>query len=213
MEDSVMPRSSGNPLESWKAYLEYHLLVVGSAEAHAMGSTIDQIVKRITAKIVRGGRLIVAGNGGSASDANHIVGELVASFAYERRGIDAISLSANSTVLTAWANDYGETSIFSRQVEAHMRQTDVLLLLSTSGNSANIVEAAQVGKQIGGYVVGLTGQGPNELMEICDDVITASSNFTPTVQEFHVVVYHYLCSAIEFACLLDQEPVARYTEF
>lgn len=202
--------SSWDPLRSWDAYLSLHQAVVGSAAAAAAGETLDRIASRVGAILSSGGRLIVAGNGGSASDANHIVGELVASFAYERRGIDAISLSTNATVLTAWTNDYDAASVFARQVEAHLREGDALLLLSTSGESPNILNAARTGRSKGGYIVGFTGVGPNGLTSLCDESVCASTSFTPAVQEFHVVAYHYLCAAIERACLDGQSLVPRY---
>lgn len=203
-------KPSGDPLGSWDAYLSLHRAVVSSAEAGAAGETLDRIASRVGSIINAGGRLIVAGNGGSASDANHIVGELVASFAYERRGIDAISLSTNATVLTAWTNDYDAASVFARQVEAHLREGDALLLLSTSGESSNILNAAKAARTKGGYVVGFTGAGPNGLTSLCDDSVCASTSFTPAVQEFHAVAYHYLCAAIERACLEGQPLVPRY---
>ncbi len=210
MEFTEMPLPSGDPLRSWNTYLAYHRSVLSSSSATVVGEILDRIASRVGAILNSGGRLLVAGNGGSASDASHIVGELVASFAYERRGIDAISLSANSTILTAWTNDHDSASVFARQVEAHMRASDALLLLSTSGESVNVLRAAEAGRSIGGYIVGFTGAGPNGLSGLCDETVCAGSSFTPVVQEFHVVAYHYLCAAIERACLSGQPVIPRY---
>lgn len=202
------------PLDSWAAYLAYHLSTFGSPEAASVGKVVDRISVRIGNILNTGGRLLVAGNGGSSSDANHIVGELVAAFAYERPALDVVSLCSNTTILTAWANDFGIDTVFSRQVQAHCRSGDALLLLSTSGESSNILRAAEVAQEIGGYVVGLTGAAENSLSVLCDDVVHAPTNFTPTVQEFHVLVYHFLCAAIERECLDKSEsiPKSRYQD-
>ncbi len=143
--------------------------------------------------------LLVCGNGGSAADASHIAGELVGRFLVERRALNVICLAANASVLTAWANDYDYDSIFARQVEAHGAEGGVLMCISTSGNSKNIIGALDKAKQMGISTIGLTGNEGGRMAPLCDVLIDVPSNSTPRVQEMHVVIYHYLCERIETA--------------
>ncbi len=143
--------------------------------------------------------LFVCGNGGSASDALHISGELVGRFLSERKALNVICLSANVSVMTAWANDYDYDSIFERQVEAHGSAGGVLLCLSTSGNSRNVTRALKAAKQMGLPTVGLTGTGGGAMAPLCEVLIDVPSNSTPRVQEMHLIIYHYLCERIEAA--------------
>ncbi len=141
--------------------------------------------------------LLVCGNGGSASDAMHIAGELVARFLKERKGLNCICLSSNTAMITAWANDYDYDSVFARQVEAYGQGGGVLIAISTSGNSKNVLQAAQKAKAMGLAVIGLTGCGGGKLAPVCDVVLDAPSTFTPMIQQVHVCLYHYLCEQIE----------------
>ena len=144
--------------------------------------------------------ILVCGNGGSASDAAHITGELVGRFLKERRAINAISLSANTSVLTAWANDYDFETVYSRQVEAHGRENGVLIALSTSGTSKNIVHAAKTAKTMGMKVIALTGEGGGALAAHADALLAVPSTKTPLIQQVHLCLYHYLCAEIEARC-------------
>jgi D-sedoheptulose 7-phosphate isomerase len=141
--------------------------------------------------------LLVCGNGGSASDAMHIAGELVARFLKERKGLNCICLSSNPAMITAWANDYDYDSVFARQVEAYGQGGGVLLAISTSGNSKNVLQAAQKAKAMGLAVIGLTGGGGGKLAPLCDVLLDAPSTFTPMIQQVHLCLYHYLCEQIE----------------
>ena len=134
----------------------------------------------------------------------HISGELVGRFLSERKALNVICLSANASVITAWANDYDYESVFSRQVEAHGGGGGVLLCLSTSGNSKNVVKALMAAKQNGLSTVGLTGNGGGAMASLCDVLIDVPSQSTPRVQEMHSVIYHYLCERIEgaFSCIV-----------
>ena len=145
--------------------------------------------------------LLVCGNGGSAADALHIAGELVGRFLSERKALNVICLSANVSVMTAWANDYDYDGVFERQVEAHGGGGGVLLCLSTSGNSRNVIKALKAAKQMGLSTIGLTGRGGGAMASLCDVLIDVPSISTPRVQEMHLVVYHYLCERIEGAFL------------
>lgn len=144
-----------------------------------------------------GGRLLACGNGGSAAEALHLTGELVGRFQDDRRPFSAIALSADTAALTAIGNDYGGHETFARQVCAHGRPGDVLVALSTSGTSRNVVTAAKAAHEIGMTVWALTGPAPNTLAAICDDAITVQAGSAATVQEVHLAVIHAVCAALD----------------
>lgn len=149
----------------------------------------------------RGNKIMFAGNGGSAADAQHFAAELVGRFYCERKPLSAIALTTDTSMLTAIGNDYGFEQVFSRQVEANGRAGDVFIGISTSGNSKNVVEAAQKCKTIGVTTVGLIGRKPSDLDEVIDYCIRAPSASTPRIQEAHAVIGHVLCSLIERSLL------------
>jgi D-sedoheptulose 7-phosphate isomerase len=144
-----------------------------------------------------GGRLLAAGNGGSAAQAQHLTAELVGRYRDDRPPYSAICLTAETSSLTAIGNDYPPEELFARQVEAHGRPGDVLVLMSTSGRSANIVAAAERGRRCGLRVWGLTGPGPNPLSEVADETLCVDAAFTATVQELHLVALHVLCAGLD----------------
>ncbi|MEV6661404.1 D-sedoheptulose-7-phosphate isomerase [Nocardia fluminea] len=146
-----------------------------------------------------GGRLLACGNGGSAAEAQHLTGELVGRFRNERQPLSAIALHADTSAGTAIVNDYGETEMFARQVRAHGRTGDVLILLSTSGTSPNVVAAAKAAQEIGVTTWAMTGPAPNPLAALCDDALAVDAPTTATVQEMHLAMVHALCSALDEA--------------
>ena len=146
-----------------------------------------------------GGRLLACGNGGSAAEAQHLTGELVGRFLHERRPLSAIALHADTSALTAIGNDYGGHESFARQVFAHGRPGDVLIALSTSGASRNVVSAAKSAHEVGMTAWALTGPAPNTLAAVCDDAITVEASSVATVQEIHLVIVHAMCMAIDDA--------------
>ncbi len=146
-----------------------------------------------------GGRLLAAGNGGSAAEAQHLTSELVGRFLDERRPLSALALHAESSSVTAILNDYGAAEVFARQVRAHGRPGDVLVLLSTSGRSPNVLAAADAGREVGLTVWALTGPGPNPLLERADDAVCVQAGSTATIQELHLVGVHMLCAAVDAA--------------
>ena len=148
-------------------------------------------------RLPAGGRLLVAGNGGSAAEAQHLTSELVGRFCTERAPLSAIALHADSSSVTAIANDYGVEEVFARQVRAHGRPGDVLLLLSTSGTSPNVLAAAQTGREGGLTVWALTGPAPNPLAEASDQAVCVDAEQAATIQECHLVAVHLLCAAID----------------
>lgn len=140
---------------------------------------------------------LVCGNGGSAMDSMHIAGELVGRFLKERKAQRCMSLAANQAILTAWSNDYSFETVFSRQVEAFGEQGGVLLGISTSGNSDNIIAALTQAKKMGITTIGLTGQGGGKMAGLCDILISVPSDETPLIQQVHMCLYHYICLKIE----------------
>lgn len=143
------------------------------------------------------GAVLLCGNGGSAADAQHIAGELTGRFLRERRALPALALNTNSTTLTAIGNDYGYDFVFSRQVEAHGRAGDVLIAITTSGNSGNVIHAAKAAKAGGLKVIGMTGENAGLLGQLCDVCIKVPSAETPRVQEMHILIGHILCEIAE----------------
>jgi len=160
----------------------------------------DEIVRAVElclASLRSDGKILFAGNGGSAADAQHWAGELVSRFYYDRPGLPAIALTTDTSILTAIGNDYGYDYTFARQVEALGRRGDVLVVISTSGNSPNILRAAQAVRDRGIYVIGFTGQGGGKLAPLCDVCFRIPSDETPRIQEGHEFIGHLLCALIE----------------
>lgn len=146
-----------------------------------------------------GGKLLLAGNGGSAADAQHIAGEFVSRFAFDRPGLPAIALTTDTSILTAIGNDYGYEKLFARQVQAHGRKGDVFIGYSTSGKSPNVLLAFEEARSRGLVCIGLTGNRGGPMRELCDHLLEAPSADTPKVQEGHLVLGHILCGLVEHA--------------
>lgn len=144
-----------------------------------------------------GRKVLICGNGGSAADAQHWAGELVSRFHYDRPGLPAIALTTDSSILTAIGNDYGYDRVFARQVEALGVEGDVLLAISTSGDSSNVIAALQAAKERGIATVGFTGCAGGKMAAICDICIRIPSDSTPRIQEGHEVLGHAICAMIE----------------
>lgn len=177
-------------------------LTESSAVLSAAAEAIDQdimegAVDAILAALKAGKPFLVCGNGGSASDAMHITGELVGRFLKERRALRTICLSDNPAVLTAWSNDYSYETVFSRQVEAYGEPGAVILGLSTSGGSKNVIAAFQQARKMGMKTIALTGEGGGELGRHADYLLAAPSRCTPLIQQVHICLYHYLCGQVE----------------
>ncbi len=141
----------------------------------------------------------MCGNGGSASDAQHIAGELVGRYLKERQALNVICLSDNPVILTALGNDYGYEAVFSRQVEAYGQEGGVLLGLSTSGNSPNVIRAFEQAKKQSMTTIALTGEGGGRLAPLTDILLDIPSRITPHIQQAHILFYHYYCEQIERA--------------
>lgn len=166
---------------------------------------IDRWGREIAHVLASGGRLLSAGNGGSAAQAQHLTGELVGRYRADRIPLSAIALHAETSSFTSIVNDYGAPEVFARQVRAHGRTGDLLVALSTSGRSANVVAAAAAGNQIGMTTWALTGPGANPLADECDDAICVPTRYVPTVQEIHLIVVHLLCAAVDLQLALSHD--------
>jgi phosphoheptose isomerase len=173
---------------------------------HDLRSSLDSLAEqaqeieewgRHLARCLDGGRLLVAGNGGSAAEAQHLTAELVGRFEGERRPLSAIVLHGDTSTVTALGNDYGGDEVFARQVQAHGRPGDVLLLLSTSGRSSNLLCAADRAHQCGVEVWALSGPAPNPLCDKADRLVAVKGQSTSAIQEAHLVAVHAICAAAE----------------
>ena len=163
----------------------------------ALINQIAAVAKKIEDSIRSGGKLLIAGNGGSASDAQHIAGEFVSRFHYDRPGLPAIALTTDTSILTAIGNDYGFDRVFSRQIQALAQAQDCFLAISTSGNSKNIIEAIAAAKDKNVYVIGLTGQSGGLMSSHCDVCLKMPSPETPKIQEGHILIAHIICGLVE----------------
>jgi len=146
-----------------------------------------------------GNKTLIAGNGGSAADAQHIAGEFVSRFYFDRPGLASIALTTDTSILTAIGNDYGYEKLFSRQLQANGVKGDMFIGISTSGNSANVIEALKECKDKGIITVGLTGEKGGKMAKMCDFCIKVPSNETPRVQEAHILIGHIICAVVEEA--------------
>lgn len=179
--------------------LSSHLHQVREAlgDLERQGPVVERWAAELALLFHSGGRLLAAGNGGSAAEAQHLTAELVGRFESDRAPVSAIALHAETSSLTAIVNDFGAEEIFARQAQAHGRPGDVLLLLSTSGHSRNLLRAAERGRTHGLRVWSLTGRRPNPLAERSDEVLSIDNSSTTAVQEAHLVAVHALCAAVE----------------
>jgi D-sedoheptulose 7-phosphate isomerase len=153
--------------------------------------------RRLAGTLLCGGRLLAVGNGGSAAQAQHLTSELVGRYQCERPAMSAIALHADTSSLTAVVNDYGIEEAFARPVRAHGRAGDVLIALSTSGHSPNVLAAVVAARDLAVTTWALTGNAPNPLVKLCDDALVVESPVTATVQETHQVAIHLLCAAVD----------------
>lgn len=163
-----------------------------SGKIQALGDILVKTLKN-------GNKVLIMGNGGSAADSQHIAAEIVGRYKKERKGLPAIALSTDTSIITALGNDYSYDYIFKRQVEALAVKGDLVIGLSTSGNSKNVIEAINEAKKIGCYTVGLLGKDGGKLKSLVDFEITIETNDTPRVQEAHTFIYHTICEILDEA--------------
>ncbi|MGC8705387.1 MAG: D-sedoheptulose 7-phosphate isomerase [Athalassotoga sp.] len=175
-----------------------------SANVKTKVSQDKELLQKIMSSAVKmaealkdGKKILVCGNGGSAADAQHIAAELVGKFMKERIALPAIALNTNTSVITAIGNDYSYDDIFSRQIEAFSNAGDILIGISTSGNSKNVLKAFEVAKQRSIMTIALTGQSGGKMKDMVDVLINVPSNLTPRIQEAHITIGHIMCEIIE----------------
>jgi len=174
-------------------------LAAAAQVAQSAATVVAEWGQRLAEVFAGGGKLLACGNGGSAAEAQHLTGELLGRFRDERRPLPAVALSTDSSAVTAIANDYGFEELFARQVRAYGRPGDVLVGLSTSGTSPNVIAAAKAGLDLGVTVWAMTGPGPNPLAALSDSAIAVDAPTVATVQEIHLSLLHALCIALDKA--------------
>jgi D-sedoheptulose 7-phosphate isomerase len=175
----------------WKEHLEV------AQALPELSSSVSSAVDIICSSLAAGGQLLVAGNGGSAADAQHIAAELTGRFLLERRPFRALALHVNTSALTAIGNDYGYEHVFAREFLAHARPGDVLLAITTSGNSQNILRAIEAARKINAAVIGLTGELGGLMRTACDLCLCVPSKSTARIQEMHITIGHAICELVE----------------
>lgn len=166
---------------------------------------LEDIADQIIHAFERGNKILLCGNGGSAADAQHIAAEFMGRFKRDRKSLPAIALTTDTSILTSISNDYSYEAVFARQIEGLGASGDILIALSTSGNSKNVILAAQKAKTMGLAVIGLTGRSGGRLKEFCDFHFAAGSSKTPHVQEMHITALHAVSEAVEDALFLASE--------
>lgn len=188
-----------------------HQMVISELEESAniktlmvqnLSDIIAEAAQRILDAYRVGGKLFLIGNGGSAADAQHIACELIGRYRMERAALPAIALTTNTSVLTALANDYGYDSVFARQLEALADDKDVLIALTTSGTSPNVLKAVKTAHSKGVFVIGLTGENGGRLKDVADLTIMVPSGNTQRIQEAHITIGHIICSLVEKGAFL-----------
>jgi len=164
---------------------------------NSMENDLDKASKMIIDTLKNGNKILLCGNGGSAADAQHIAAELTGRYKTERRGLPGIALTTDTSALTAIGNDYGYDRVFDRQVESLAQKGDLIIGISTSGNSKNIINALNVAKDIGCTTIGFSGRDGGEMNNICDINLIVPSDNTPRIQEIHILLGHTICQIID----------------
>jgi D-sedoheptulose 7-phosphate isomerase len=182
-------------IDKIKAIWNEHLDVTKALPS--LASAVSSAVDIIGSSLAAGGQLLIAGNGGSAADAQHIAAELTGRFLRERRPFRALALHVNTSALTAIGNDYGYEHVYARELSAHARPGDVLLAISTSGNSQNILRAIEAARQCKTIVIGLTGESGGVMRTACDLCMCVPSKSTARIQEMHITIGHTICELLE----------------
>jgi D-sedoheptulose 7-phosphate isomerase len=193
---------------AWSGHLVAHVQSLLDLERHAQ--RLDRWGERLAGVLLDGGRLLAAGNGGSAAQAQHLAAELVGRYQDERAPLSALALTSDGCAVSAISNDYGWTQGLARQVLAHGRRGDVLIALSTSGESANVLAAVRAARSAGMRTWGLTGAPPNSLQRLCDEALAVAGR-TPIVQEIHLVAVHLLCASVDAAVAAHAETHCQST--
>lgn len=178
---------------------ESNQTILAMLESQQLIDSIEQVAKLCIEQLKSGNKLLFAGNGGSAADAQHLAGEMVSRFAFDRPGLPAFALTTDTSVLTAIGNDYGYEKLFARQVQAVGKPGDVLIAISTSGKSPNILAAIDTAKSLGIITIAMTGNQKAKITTVADYCIEIPSSSTPKIQEGHIISGHIICGLIERA--------------
>lgn len=178
---------------------ETQRLMSAMLEDGALLARVEAAAEACITALKNGGKVLLAGNGGSAADAQHVAGEFVSRFAFDRPGLPAIALTTDTSILTAIGNDYGYDKLFARQVQAHAQKGDVFIAYSTSGKSPNVIAALQEAKSRSLVCIGMTGNRAGPMRDLCDYCLDVPSADTPKIQEGHAVLGHILCGLVEQA--------------
>lgn len=176
--------------------INYHIEVIEKLQKNNLDD-IQHFAVMCSHALKNGNTIFFMGNGGSAADSQHLAAEFVGRFVRERRGFPAIALTTDTSILTAVGNDYGFDAVFARQVEALARCGDVVVGISTSGNSPNVVKAIEAAKALGAKTIGLTGMSGGKLESLCDLCISVPSKVTARVQEAHILIGHIVCEYVD----------------
>lgn len=171
--------------------------ITNLSNSKILEKSINDVIEKIISCFEHGNKIIVFGNGGSAADSQHFAAEFVGRFLKERKSLPAISLTTDTSILTALGNDYSFDTIFSRQCESIVQKNDIVFVISTSGNSPNVINGITTAKNCGGMTIGLLGSDGGELSKITDMSIIVPSNSTPRIQESQRVIMHIICEIVE----------------
>ena len=174
-------------------------LKVSKKTMESIGKPIEIAAKLCIDSLKKGNKILIFGNGGSAADAQHIAAEIVGRYKIERKGLSAIALTTDTSILTSVSNDYGYLYLFKRQVEAIANDGDVLIGISTGGTSANVVSALKIAKKLGCQSIGFSGRDGGEFNSVCDVNLKAIAEDTPRIQEMHILFGHIICHLIDQA--------------
>lgn len=200
---------SPNPQQVISGAIAEHLEVIRNLEEQE--STLRRIGEAMDRAIADGHKVLWCGNGGSAADAQHLAAELMGRFRRERRAMPSVALTTDTSILTAIGNDYGYEYVFERQIEALCQPGDVVVGISTSGNSRNVVRALMAAKALGAFAVALTGQGGGQMAGVADCALRIQSKDTARIQEGHILCGHILCDWIEASAVARAEAKAVQT--
>ena len=187
-----------------KSHLEAHQATIASVQSRLLPH-VEQCVQTLIETLNGGGKILTMGNGGSAADAQHLAAEFVGRFLLERKALPAIALTTDTSILTAIGNDYGYDEVFKRQVEALAGPADVVIGISTSGNSVNVEKAMQSAREKGCRTIGFLGRDGGRIAALCDVALTVPVQHTPHIQEAHLVIIHILCDLVEQALFVPSE--------
>lgn len=179
------------------ARISDHLETAKLVAQSELPAQLERVAAAVKKTLAGGGKVLFCGNGGSAADSQHLAAEFVGRFQKERRGLPAVALTVDTSILTAVGNDYGYDKVFARQVEALARPGDVLIGISTSGSSANVVQAIELAKRLGLYTVGLTAAGGGRMLQLCDECLAVPAKVTARAQEMHILLGHILCELVD----------------